>query len=119
MLKTVGTTTQEPTASVRPLIKRLHKDNKRLVVIGDQKGPDRFEASASDLFSLEDQLKLPFKLAPLFPLFHYARKNMGYLVAFSRKAPVIYETDDDNAPNNNWLVRGRHTEAQQLFPWHG
>jgi hypothetical protein len=86
------------------------------VVIGDQKGPDSFEVEASELFSLEGQLKLPFKLAPLLPVSHYARKNMGYLVAFSRKTPVIYETDDDNAPNNNWLVRSLQTGAQQLSP---
>jgi hypothetical protein len=116
---TIITTIQEPTSSIQGLVKRLQQNNGNLLVIGDKKGPDSFEVLSVELFSLSDQLKLPFKLAPLLPVSHYARKNIGYLIAFSRKAPFIYETDDDNAPNDNWHVRTIQTGAQKVSsrPW--
>lgn len=45
---------------------------------------------------------------------HYARKNLGYLIAFSRRAQFLYETDDDNAPNGAWQIRTLQTRAQKL-----
>jgi hypothetical protein len=116
---TIITTIQEPTASVHALAERIKQENGSLLVIGDKKGPARFEEPAAELFSLQDQLKLPFSLAPLLPVSHYARKNLGYLVAFSQKAPLIYETDDDNAPKSNWHIRTMKTAAQKVGarPW--
>jgi hypothetical protein len=116
VLTTIITTIQEPTSSIHALVKRLQQEKGNLLVIGDHKGPVKFETFTSELFSLSDQLKLPFKLAPLLPVSHYARKNLGYLIAFSRKASVLYETDDDNAPNENWHVRTLQTEAQKAKP---
>lgn len=113
---TIITTIQEPTPSVNALADRLQQDNGNLLVIGDKKGPANFAAVTSEFFSLADQLKLPFKLATLLPVSHYSRKNIGYLVAFSRQASLIYETDDDNAPNDNWQVRTLQTTAQKISP---
>ncbi|MCK5608668.1 DUF288 domain-containing protein, partial [Candidatus Pacearchaeota archaeon] len=113
---TVITTIQEPTPSVYALDRRLKQNTGNLLVIGDQKGPVKFETFTSEFFCLKDQLKLPFKLTSLLPVSHYARKNIGYLVAFSRKAALLYETDDDNAPNDNWQVRTLQTGAQKLSP---
>jgi hypothetical protein len=58
-----------------------------------------------EFLSLEDQLAMPFELARLLPVGHYARKNLAYLAAIHQGASCIYETDDDNAPNEHWIVR--------------
>jgi hypothetical protein len=58
-----------------------------------------------EFLSLEDQLAMPFELARLLPVGHYARKNLAYLAAIHQGASCIYETDDDNAPNEQWVVR--------------
>jgi hypothetical protein len=110
------TTIQEPTPSVRGLLAALQRVGGNLLVIGDKKGPATFTASAAEFIPLEGQLRLPFQLAPLLPVGHYARKNLGYLVAISRQAPFIYETDDDNTPNDLWQVRTLATRAQKIIP---
>ena len=53
---------------------------------------------------------MPFELAQLLPVGHYARKNLAYLAAIQQGATCIYETDDDNAPNENWVVRSEEVE---------
>jgi hypothetical protein len=116
MLTAIITTIQEPTPSVQGLVEALSRVNGTLLVIGDKKGPSKFSAPCSEFFSLPDQLTLPYKLAPLLPVGHYARKNLGYLIAISRKAPFLYETDDDNAPNDRWQARTLATRAQRLTP---
>jgi hypothetical protein len=58
-----------------------------------------------EFLSLEDQLAMSFELARLLPVGHYARKNLAYLAAIQQGASCIYETDDDNAPNEHWKVR--------------
>lgn len=110
----VLTTIQEPTASVGSLVDALGKINARLIVIGDKKGPVRFQISSADFYSIEDQSKLPYRLAQLLPTGHYSRKNLGYLIAFSRGTACIYETDDDNAPLSSWAVRSELVEAQRI-----
>lgn len=69
-----------------------------------------------DFLSLEDQLAMPFQLARLLPVGHYARKNLAYLVAIQQGATCIYETDDDNAPNENWKVRNEEIKECRLVP---
>jgi hypothetical protein len=88
--------------------------------IGDQRQQGLLDAGHSSLvsspkagssnwpvefLSLEDQLAMPFELARLLPVGHYARKNLAYLAAIHQGASCIYETDDDNAPNEQWVVR--------------
>jgi hypothetical protein len=51
---------------------------------------------------VEQQKSLPFETAKLLPWNHYARKNLGYLYAIAQGAGLIYETDDDNIPYQNW-----------------
>jgi len=115
-LTAIVTTIQEPTPSIRRLIETMDGIDGALLVIGDKKGPTRFDVPRAEFFSLQDQLRLPFTLAPLLPAGHYARKNLGYLIAFSRRARFLYETDDDNAPNDAWQVRTLQTSAQKLTP---
>jgi len=115
-LTAVITTIQQPTPSVASLARCLGDMAATLLVVGDEKGPTSYEQSSTELISLGDQLQLPFALARLLPTGHYARKNLGYLVAFSRGAACIYETDDDNAPNDAWQMREMRTSAQRVAP---
>jgi STELLO glycosyltransferases len=112
----VITTIQGPTDSVRALASRLGEVGATALIVGDAKGPVRYELPNTELITLEDQRGLPFTLERLLPTHHYARKNLGYLVAASRHAPCIYETDDDNAPNDVWQMRAVGTDAQRLAP---
>lgn len=110
----VVTTIQEPTACMRVLATRALANGMKWIVIGDLKGPARFPLSPAELVSVDQQKELPFKLAQLLPEKHYARKNLGYLLAMSRGCGCIYETDDDNAPTDAWYVRSMDVYAHQL-----
>jgi hypothetical protein len=110
----VITTIAEPTESVRKLSCHLGPSGSLLVAVGDKKGPSKFDLEGSVFLSLDKQLTLPYKLARLLPTAHYARKNLGYLWAFSQGAPCIYETDDDNAPNEKWGLRQLAARAKSI-----
>ena len=115
----VITTIQEPTDSVRALAARLGELGATAIIVGDEKGPERYDLPNTELFTLLDQGRMPFTLQRLLPCNHYARKNLGYLLAASRQARCIYETDDDNAPSEAWVMRAMTTAAQRVLarPW--
>jgi hypothetical protein len=112
----VLTTIQPPTACAKKLGDVLTAAGAPLVVIGDKKGPARFEQPGAEFVPLAQQQQLPFKLAAALPTGHYARKNLGYLLAIRKGARCIYETDDDNAPNAHWKPRAVTTRAQAAAP---
>lgn len=138
MLYSVITTIQKPTASVLGLVGKLNEVGGKLIVAGDKKGPPSYDVpsggwpvtggwareknpdnlngdcSSVIFLSLEDQLAMPFELARLLPVGHYARKNLAYLAAIQQGATCIYETDDDNAPNENWMVRKELVEECRI-----
>lgn len=70
----------------------------RFIVIGDVSSPPNFKLEGCEFYSISDQQQLNFALASKLPTRHYARKNIGYLLAMSSGAPFIMETDDDNEP---------------------
>lgn len=80
-----------------------HKNNIRFYLIGDTKSPDEFNLEGCDFYSVERQKSIAGKLAALLPYRHYARKNLGYLQALRDGADIIYETDDDNYPRDNFF----------------
>jgi hypothetical protein len=107
----VITTIQKPTLSVFRLVERLSVAGAKLIVAGDLKGPFQYEGREGEqwpvkFLSLEDQVKSGFRLAENLPTKHYARKNIAYLHAIRSEAECIYETDDDNSPNDSWQIRG-------------
>lgn len=71
-------------------------------LIGDSKSPANFELDNCQFYSLESQKQLAFKIAKDLPEKHYARKNIGYLLAIANGSEVIIETDDDNIPYDNF-----------------
>lgn len=110
----VVTTIQEPTACMKRLDQELARIGGRLVVVGDTKGPPSYELESAELVSIAGQDELGFALARLLPKAHYARKNVGYLLAVRRESACIYETDDDNAPKPGWRPRSRTTRARPV-----
>ena len=113
-LYAVLTTIQPPTPAVRGLCRSLRRVGGRLLVLGDRKGPRDYPLAGVELFGLEGQLALPLRLPRLLPVNHYTRKNIGYLVAISRAAECIYETDDDNTPAASWQPRLRTVRARKV-----
>jgi hypothetical protein len=130
MLHSIITTIQKPTVSVLGLVEKLNEVGGKLIVAGDKKGPASYEAPTGEshhsksniqnssspnpwpveFLNFEDQLAMPFELARLLPVGHYARKNLAYLAAIQQGATCIYKTDDDNAPNESWAVRKEELE---------
>lgn len=106
----VITTIAEPTNCVKGLEKSV-RDSNGLIIIGDKKGPFKYDLPNTQFYSLDDQLKLDFYLAKLLPTAHYARKNLGYLIAIKQGEKCIYETDDDNQPNSTFKIRSKETEV--------
>jgi hypothetical protein len=87
------------------------------IVIGDSKSPDNFQLDNCDFWSLDRQKTLEFNLAPILPIGHYARKNLGYLTALKTGARTIVETDDDNYPLPDFwsvLERSRKVHAYDI-----
>jgi hypothetical protein len=112
----VVTSIQAPTACMRRLAEEARRHAFSWVVIGDRKGPARFDLEPAELVPISTQRDLPFRLAGSLPERHYARKNLGYLLAMARGCARLYETDDDNAPTSRWTPRPREVEARRLLP---
>jgi hypothetical protein len=115
----VVTTVQPPTACMQTLALRAREHELHWLVIGDRKGPAAFSLPPAELVTLAEQRELPFRLARLLPEKHYARKNLGYLLAISRGCERLYETDDDNAPLEHWGVRELELNARRVEPQGG
>jgi hypothetical protein len=108
------TSIQGPTDCVRNLAEFLRGQVAPILVVADKKGPSSYDLAGTELLSFEEQKLLQYKLSPLLPIGHYARKNLGYLIAMERGAKCIYETDDDNAPKDSWKRREAQTEVVVL-----
>lgn len=72
--------------------------NMPFILIGDAKSPENFNLDGCDFYSIKRQQTLNFELSGILPFNHYARKNLGYLIAMAKGAEIIIETDDDNIP---------------------
>lgn len=99
--------------TINPPTEQIHKWHKlsqslgyNLIIIGDQKTPDWGSEFKDSFYSFDRQNSLPFKyIKSSVPANHYARKNVGYLMAIDMfNADIIYETDDDNEPMDNWHI---------------
>ena len=115
----VLTTIQPPTDCVRGLTDTLAPLGATTIVIGDRKGPAAFDLAGTEFHAFADQPALPLQLAKIVPAAHYARKNIGYLLAIRQRAECIYETDDDNAPLPHFRPRTEQAIAVKVEgqPW--
>jgi hypothetical protein len=111
----VLTTINAPTRAIRALAERCGGLGTRFIVIGDRKTPQGFSYDGLDYFDVDAQLETGLALAGLAPLNHYARKNIGYLLATRSGAGTITETDDDNVPLEGfWRPRTREVSAPTI-----
>lgn len=107
----VLTSIQEPTPSVVALAKMIRDYHGQLIIIGDRKSPDTYPLEDVFFYTIEEQKRLGLCLGEKIPENHYARKNIGYLIAMQNGASCIYETDDDNAPSEIWKPRHLRNRA--------
>ena len=88
-------------------------NNIDFIVIGDTKSPATFELDGCRFLSIDDQEALNFRLAKILPKRHYARKNLGYLLA--KNHDVIIETDDDNFPYESFWNERKRIQNADVF----
>ena len=104
-MKCVVTTINLPSKAIEKL-QSIFGNN--LIVVGDKKTPVDWHYKNVEY--------IPYQKTELFdhyaPDNHYARKNLGYIEAIKQKAELIYDTDDDNIPNENWKAREINCEAK-------
>ncbi len=87
----------------------------QFIVIGDVPSPADFQLDGCSFYSLADQYETGFTFARLCPTRHYARKNLGYLLALRSGASVILETDDDNFPYESfWNLPARRQQVKTV-----
>jgi len=115
MSSVVITTIQAPTASVVAMVERATAAGFGLVVIGDRKTPEVVWPDGVRYFNVAQQQASGFALADALPMNHYARKNIGYLIAIAGGSPLIFDTDDDNAPLTQWRPREAVTSARRCL----
>ncbi len=90
-------------AAPNEVMRRIAQDCSRLgmrfYVIGDTKSPADFSLEGCDYFGIDAQRATGLEFALQCPTRHYARKNIGYLLAMRQPIDFIAETDDDNMPS--------------------
>ena len=109
----VITSIAAPTVALRSLAAAARLNAVDFILIGDEASPGSFELDGCDYYSLERQRRLHFELATICPARHYARKNIGYLLAAQRGAPMIVETDDDSV--KAWVFVGIINGLEEMF----
>jgi hypothetical protein len=104
----IVTSIAAPNAVLRALARGCREHDFQFIVIGDVPSPADFQLDDCRFYGLAEQRELEFEFAGKCPTRHYARKNIGYLVALRDNASVIIETDDDNFPEDEfWKERSR------------
>lgn len=87
-------------------IKQYLQYDYNIIVVGDLKTPHNSYLN-KNLKYIHPEEELYKDFANSLPYNHYCRKNLGYLYAINNNANVIFETDDDNFPLdnfNNWEI---------------
>lgn len=111
----VITSINYPTEAIIKIARNAQAQSFDFIVVGDLKSPSNFKVNDCQFYSLNAQFKSDFLFASKCPTGHYARKNIGYLIAISRNCDFIVETDDDNIPLENfWEPRELHLSAPQI-----
>lgn len=106
----VITTINKPTKAVEKLYEHFGRN---LIIVGDNKTPKDWGYEQSTFIESKTQNEWPFATKYYAPYNHYARKNIGYLLAIKNKASLIYDTDDDNIPNSKWRLREKECWANE------
>jgi hypothetical protein len=97
----VITSIQSPTKAVT---KFSQIDNLYSIIVADKKTPLNWEFDNIKFLSVDEQESLDYPISRYLPWNHYSRKMLGYLYAVNQGCQVIYDTDDDNIPKDNWYL---------------
>ena len=108
----VVTSISAPNAALCELAKQCKERGVFFFLIGDAKSPADFSLDGCEFFSLSRQRDSGFRMAELLPTGHYARKNIGYLLAMRSRSRQLIETDDDNLPLPEFW--GARTRKQRI-----
>jgi len=73
-----------------------------VIVVGDKKTEQGWTSPNVHFISAKEQEVINSPLSNALPWNSYTRKNIGYTHAISLGAEIIYDTDDDNIPLDNW-----------------
>ncbi|HEX8921803.1 MAG TPA: STELLO glycosyltransferase family protein [Pyrinomonadaceae bacterium] len=104
----IVTSIASPNAVLRTLAQGCLEHGFEFIVIGDVPSPPDFQLEGCRFYGLAEQRELGFRFAQDCPTRHYARKNIGYLLAMREGISVMIETDDDNLPTQEfWQERSR------------
>lgn len=108
----IVTSINAPNAVMRAIADGSKEAGYDFIVIGDTKSPPDFALDGCRFLSVDDQVATGLAFAKACPTRHYARKNVGYLVAITQGSELIVETDDDNFPREGFFrERSRRVEA--------
>jgi hypothetical protein len=99
----VVTSINPPTEAMQALARQSMASDHNFIVIGDAKSPADFHLEGCRFLRLDEQYETGFLLAEICPKNHYARKNIGYLLAIHEQAGLIIDTDDDNLPRDGFF----------------
>jgi hypothetical protein len=90
----VVTTINKPTTATKKFSK---VENSKLIIVGDNKTPSSYKLDNCDVITIEDQIKLNYKILKYLPFNHYSRKNIGYIYSIKEySSKYIFDSDDDN-----------------------
>jgi hypothetical protein len=101
----VVTSISPPNNALRALADGAHQVGWDFIVIGDVGSPADFYLRGCRFLSVDAQLATGLAFARTCPMRHYARKNIGYLMAIREGAERIVEADDDNVPRPEFFSR--------------
>jgi len=106
------TTINAPTESMRALAAGSVQHGHSLYAVGDTKSPSTYDLQGCQFLDVAAQQASGFELGRKAPTRSYARKAIGYLAAMRDGHQLIVETDDDNAPTEDfWLPRSETIRA--------
>jgi hypothetical protein len=112
----VVTTISEPQNVLKLLSEGCKRHKWNFIIVGDVSSPINFNLPGADYYDINRQLLTDFNTAKLCLTKHYARKNIGYLLAMQNGAEIIVETDDDNLPLRDfWQARYRIQNVNSLM----
>src|SRR6476660_5281629 len=77
----IVTSISPPNAVLQSLATGAKKHGVDFLVIGDEKSPGDFQLEGCRFYGIDEQQKLDLSFAKKCPTRHYARKNIGYLLA--------------------------------------
>ena len=103
------TTINKPTETI---LKHINNTEYDVIIVGDNKTPDDYKNLNCIYLDIPAQKKLFPALSDILPYNHYCRKNLGYLYAIKKGYTIIYETDDDNIPYDNFDNVLHHSNTQ-------